>query len=40
MAYTGKSTIPHAAITIEDAMMFERLYSYNEKIIINSENEC
>ncbi len=35
MTYTGKIKIPHAAITMEDAMMFNRLSKYDEKIIIN-----
>ena len=35
MTYTGKIKIPYAAITMEDAMMFNRLSKYDEKIIIN-----
>ena len=35
MTYTDKIKIPYAAITMEDAMMFNRLSKYDEKIIIN-----
>ncbi len=35
ITYSGKIKIPYAAITMEDAMMFDRLSNYNEKIIIN-----
>ena len=34
MAYSENKKIPHAAITLEDAMMFGRLFDINEKIIV------
>ena len=40
MAYGEHKKIPHAAITMEDAMMFERLFNLDKKIVVKLNMEA